>query len=229
MIYSSLDPPNPSNTTQLRFLIRRNMAPGPFCCYSAIPSTVRHLVHILPDGTTHKPLNRLSTSAPLLSSFLAYMTLELGAVPTTTPNRYSARHYAIVQVKKTHPLLPTTLPQPLPKASPSSATLFSIPLDTKQRPSSARSESGDTGFSEVSYFVPLEKVDRPTVLDQGSLVKGRAYREITTHVAQESLRPPGSGIMIGDGENWRLLNGMEKLWCEDHRIWFELRVWVRET
>lgn len=82
---------------------------------------------------------------------------------------------------------------------------------------------------DESYFVPLEKIESPTSLDANTKVVGLGYREINRFDAMDSLRLPGSNIMIGDGEDWRLLEGVEKLWCETHRVWFELRVWISET
>jgi hypothetical protein len=53
-------------------------------------------------------------------------------------------------------------------------------------------------------------------------------KEISKAEADESLRPPGSGIGIGFGETWTALEGIEKLWCDRHGASFELRVWVTE-
>jgi hypothetical protein len=61
------------------------------------------------------------------------------------------------------------------------------------------------------------------------ILKGKQWKEIAKEEADESLRPPGSGIEIGDGETWIELDGTEKLWCETHRAFFELRVWIKDS
>jgi hypothetical protein len=60
-------------------------------------------------------------------------------------------------------------------------------------------------------------------------VKERVYVEVETGEAEAILRLPGSGAEnIGDGEKWIAVDGMEKLWCEGCKIWWELKAYVRD-
>jgi hypothetical protein len=61
------------------------------------------------------------------------------------------------------------------------------------------------------------------------IFKGKPWKEIPKEDADDSLRPPGSAIEMGDGEVWKELAGVEKLWCEAHGAFFELRAWVKES
>ncbi|PVH89581.1 hypothetical protein DL98DRAFT_647324 [Cadophora sp. DSE1049] len=226
------------------------MAPGPFCCSSAIPSTLRYLSHLIPKQTVHNPLTKSKSSTPLLTSFLVHLNTNVLPIPITVSEGYSPIFYAIIQVKRSHPLdqsgqdVATGNSKPaLSSASSPSTSPISAPSTHPQptRISSYKSTHSTSSLSPPSfptgpntipvserYFVPLEKTNEPTSLDPASRVFSRGFREISTREAMESLRFPESGIEIGDGENWGELDGVERLWCQDHGVWFELRVWVRE-
>jgi len=47
--------------------------------------------------------------------------------------------------------------------------------------------------------------------------------------ADESIRPEGCGIAIGDGESWVEVGRAERLWCGFHKCVYELKVWARES
>ncbi|KAH7342675.1 hypothetical protein BKA65DRAFT_478544 [Rhexocercosporidium sp. MPI-PUGE-AT-0058] len=222
------------------------MAPGPFCCHSAIPSTLRYITHLLPNTTTHNPLSPTKDSAPLLMSFLAHLITNSVPLPTTIPEGASPLFYAIIQVKKTNPLDQTgevtgtataeskSKPRPNAKTGPSSSAWIvtsPAPTPTAQHLSSRLSTSKTTSPTRRAserYFVPIEKSTAPTALAQNSLLFGKDFREIEHKEAMESLRFPETGIVIGDGEVWTEQEGVERFWCEGHRLWFELRVWIRE-
>lgn len=55
------------------------------------------------------------------------------------------------------------------------------------------------------------------------------WKEISEGGADWCIKPEGSRITIGDGERWALLTGKETLWCDKHRVFGELKTWVRET
>ncbi|KAG4429248.1 hypothetical protein IFR05_015265 [Cadophora sp. M221] len=223
------------------------MAPGPFCCYSAIPSTLRYITHLLPNTTTHTPLASTKGSAPLLMSFIAHFLTNVVPLPTKTPEGTSPLFYAIIQVKKTHPLeetgeaagvgagLSDSTPKPSPKPKSkrtlsSTAWLITPPIRTPNPSTqlSSPSKQNKTPYASERYFVPIEKSNAPTALAPNSPLFGKPFREIETDEAMESLRFPETGIVIGDGESWTEREGVERFWCEVHRVWFELRVWVRE-
>lgn len=80
----------------------------------------------------------------------------------------------------------------------------------------------------VRYFVPVENSREATILDVGQRIKERAWKEISLMDAMNSLRLPSSGIMIGDGENWRELDCGEYGRCRIHKDEWEMKVWVNE-
>ncbi|KAH9216012.1 hypothetical protein DL95DRAFT_388023 [Leptodontidium sp. 2 PMI_412] len=222
------------------------MAPGPFCCYNAIPSTLRYITQLLPNTTTHTPVASTKGSAPLLMSFLAHLLTNGVPLPTKIPEGTSPLFYAIIQVKKTHPLEETgeatgvaeskPNPKPKPKRAPSSTTWLitpSIPTPTPTptpitQLSPPTKPSNRSPYASERYFVPIEKSNAPTALAPNSLLFGRSFREIESREAMESLRFPESGIVIGDGEVWTEREGVERFWCEIQRVWFEMRVWIRD-
>ncbi|KAH7419351.1 hypothetical protein BKA64DRAFT_751813, partial [Cadophora sp. MPI-SDFR-AT-0126] len=212
------------------------MAPYPLCCSSAIPSTFCYLAHLLSKQTTHAPLTRFKSSIPILTSFLVHLSTMKVSIPDTTPDGYSPIFYFIIQVKS-HSLdqktrgMSTGMGTSRPALSPtysSSTSLLSTPKQLPpRRTSNYRSiQNNNTGTSHPSprYFVPHE----PLSLNPANRLFSPGFREIATREAMESLRFPGSGIEIGDGEEWRELEEVERLWYWDHGVGFELRVWVRE-
>ncbi|KAL2075530.1 hypothetical protein VTL71DRAFT_473 [Oculimacula yallundae] len=231
------------------------MAPGPFCCYDAIPSTVRYLTTLLPSTTIYNPLTKSKRSAPFLTSFLVHLITTKLPLSTSTPEGTSPLFYAIVQVKKIHAPEPPkdevkekNTPKTAPSSASSSISIISTPATGPGRYSNTMASPYTTAtpapvavalakdiprkplnLPEEHYFVPIEKSNSPTALSEISLLFGRGWREITVQEAMESLRFPGLGIMIGDGEVWTQKEGVEKFWCETHGVWFEMRVWVRES
>merc|ERR1712093_575700 len=78
------------------------MSPEPFCCSSAIPSTIRYLSLLLPKQTTHNPLPKNKSSTPIITSFLVHLSTNTLPIPDTVPEGYSPNFYAIIQVKRSH-------------------------------------------------------------------------------------------------------------------------------
>jgi hypothetical protein len=179
------------------------MSANAFCCASVIPSSFTHLLDLVPKNTSHTLLDRSSSSSALISSFLAAIS----------SNRiYSA----------------TSTPPPIPIAWLSNASYRAI---IQVRRGIVASPS-PYNVSEVSraYYVQYGRHDRETIQRGGrEYLHGQIWREIPEHQADSCLRPPGSGVEIGDGEQWMELTGIEMLWCENHKVFWELRAWVRET
>jgi hypothetical protein len=88
-----------------------------------------------------------------------------------------------------------------------------------------------TKHEDPEYFVPFGDYGREDIFvvgDQEPLTRQR-WKRIKKADAEECLRLPGSGIEIGDGEEWKQLEGAEELWCKTHRVFWEMKVWVRLT
>jgi len=60
-----------------------------------------------------------------------------------------------------------------------------------------------------------------------AVLNKQKWKEIGDSEAQESLKGPAGNIEIGDGQIWEKLDGMEKLWCDRHKFFWEMRVWAR--
>ncbi|CZT40678.1 uncharacterized protein RSE6_00318 [Rhynchosporium secalis] len=224
------------------------MAPGPFCCYNAVPSTLRYATSLLPNTILYQPLAKSKGSAPLLTCFLAHLLKTNLPIPSSAPEKSNHIFFVIIQVKKTHPLeqknesKAKNTAKTAPSPASSSMSVISAPAaaPSTQVSGSRRINNIAIGailgaivspfsnFEQASYFVAIEKSSSATVLDQNSPLFGRGFREIKTQEAMESLRFHGTGITIGDGEVWVERDGAEKFWCEAHRVWFEMKVWVRE-
>lgn len=239
----------------------QKMAPGPFCCYGALPSTLRYAIHLLPNTIIHNPLSSKGATA-LLASFLAHLVKDGKAVPTSVPEGISPLFYAIIQVKKipfldqasTGPGAGTANRRTATSSASSSLSFISSPAAPQTRAQLRASgqspprrqpgtKSNATSYLTSSlpttpiptlstvYFVPIEKSGSATALDQNSLLFSRGFREITTREAMESLRAffPETRILIGDGETWTQRQGVERFWCTEHGVRWELRVWIRES
>lgn len=78
--------------------------------------------------------------------------------------------------------------------------------------------------------MPDEGVERLRKQKEGKeVVKGEVYIEVDKSEAERILRFPGSGQEnFGDGETWTRAEGVEKIWCEECKVWWEFRAWVRE-
>lgn len=84
---------------------------------------------------------------------------------------------------------------------------------------------------DPQYFVPFGDYGREDIFvvgDQELLIRQR-WKRIKKADAEECLRLPGGEIEIGDGEEWKQLEGVAKLWCENHQVFWEMKVWVRLT
>ena len=79
---------------------------------------------------------------------------------------------------------------------------------------------------EAHYFTRFG--NRSFVSGAKEQFRAVAWKDISKAEADESLRAPVSGIGIGFAETWTTLEGIEKLWCDRHGAFFELRVWVTE-
>jgi hypothetical protein len=82
-------------------------------------------------------------------------------------------------------------------------------------------------YEKERYFSPVHEVGNG--LEKKEKVLGNRYKELDKAEAESALRFPGSDIVIGDGENWEQFEGMEKLWCEPHQVWWEFKVWIRTS
>jgi len=218
----------------------------PFCCVSAIPSSFRYLAELLPASTTHNPQMKPTTSAPIITVFLLYITNCYHHPHAPQPKeirRTSASnlYYAIMQLTTHQTSVTSTIPTSL-SSSPAlkSSNLFNTILCRSSATSVSRFI--DEGFTDiplhpqplqpektVRYFVPIENSRDSTILNPGQNIKGKLWKEISEIAAMESLRFLGSGIWIGDGENWKELEGLERLSCPGHKMDFVLRLWIKES
>jgi hypothetical protein len=82
-------------------------------------------------------------------------------------------------------------------------------------------------YEKERYFSPIH--DAGNGLEKKEKVLGNRYKELDKAEAESALRLPGSEIVVGDGEDCERLDGMEKLWCESHKLWWEFRVWIRTS
>lgn len=94
-------------------------------------------------------------------------------------------------------------------------------------PSRSRSNSLQQ-VKTARYFVPIENSREATILNPDQKLMGKSWKEIGEKDAMESLKLPGTGIIIGDGQNWRELEGVEWMSCKRHEVEFEVRAWVKE-
>ena len=78
------------------------------------------------------------------------------------------------------------------------------------------------------YYAPYGSDDRDRIiLGNNEKLFGVVWNEVSKDDAEWCIKPEGSGFDIGDGESWKELSGAEKLWCEQHRIFWELKAFVR--
>ncbi|KAH8667998.1 hypothetical protein BGZ60DRAFT_431294 [Tricladium varicosporioides] len=202
----------------------------PFCCASAIPITVKHLLTIVPP----RPIRQLHQDpvslASLLVNFFAFAEsckeyIKLGEEEKKELSPF-IEFCVILQVTvvlgASTPSGLLVSPSSCPSTSPSHLTT-GLPL--RQSSLSPRSPQVSSLFTPNSpphasqtrhYWVPV----------QGSVGK---WRQISKHEAEDCIRPLGSGIMVGDGEDWKGLGEKEELWCPSHRIWWGVEGWVRES
>ena len=171
------------------------------CCTKALPYTLTHLAHLLPDDATHQPYQKPLSLGPVLTPFLVLLAAnappaEPGRVPTFNPV------ITLIQVRRSKLVIIRNGGK----------------ADIKQE------------CSEPRYFGALtpELEDRLQNMGKES-IKEKIYIEVEKQEAEISLRLEGSGgERVGDGEIWNIVEGAEKIWCEKCQVWWEFRAWVRE-
>jgi hypothetical protein len=173
----------------------------------------KHLLELLPANTLHNNVPTSRSAGPLIASLLSCI-LNADAIPPAPhpdgPFPYTTIFYAVIEVVT---LKPTTAIQPATR-TPRISTPTTIPSTT----------------ISTAYFVPIEERNTPTstILAAKTPFHCRRWREIRKEEAYETVRRSEMDIVIGDGETWVPMVGVEKLWCENHGVWCELRAWVRE-
>jgi hypothetical protein len=95
-----------------------------------------------------------------------------------------------------------------------------VPTDNPVNPSEA----------SKTYYVPYGYNDRDRII-VGATEKlyWVFWKEVRRQDAEWCTRPEGSGFDIGDGERWAELNCTEKLWCDHHKVFWELKAFVRQS
>jgi hypothetical protein len=194
------------------------MSINPLCCQDAIPMAFQHLLELTPSGTVHnnRPISCLA--GPLIASLISCIITEDAIPPALLPGSplpYPSLFYAVVEVVTLRP----TGTQRTHSSSPGFTTI-SPP---------AREDIVNTTIS-TKYFVPIEErsAKSRTILAPNTYLKRRRWREIRKEEAYDTVRRSQMNIVIGDGETWLEMNGVEKLWCEKHGLFMELRAWVRD-
>ncbi|KAH6680198.1 hypothetical protein B0J14DRAFT_557566 [Halenospora varia] len=211
--------------------LKDKISSRPLCCLSAIPLTVKHFLTIVPPTPTHNLLRQPVSLAPLLANLFAF------AEASGTENTEEGKEDGILSpFEEFRAILQVT-------AVPETPTPSSLPVSTGSglgiSPAGYFSSGSPLGQSSLSprssqvssLFAPnsppqTSQTRRFWVLVQGS---GGKWREISRHEAEDCIRPLGSGIMVGDGEDWKGLEGKEELWCPRHRTWWGVEGWVRES
>lgn len=90
--------------------------------------------------------------------------------------------------------------------------------------------SNTTAISpKPKYYTPIFPSSHPGTFtaNRKEVLIGQAWRQISTWDAEECLRPEGSGIEVGDGEEWVRMDGEERLWCGRCGVGWGLEGWVR--
>lgn len=173
------------------------------CCTSALPYTLTNLAHLLPGETIHKPLQKPLSLGSILTPFL--ILLATNATPTP-PARIAMFNPYIVLIE----------------------VRCSTPVSVTQDPDSTTEIQQE--HSEPRYFAVTTPEEEALRQNMGKeMVGGQLHVEVEKSEAEMILRFPGSGAgNLGDGETWTRAEGVEKIWCEKCRVWWEFRAWVRE-
>jgi hypothetical protein len=179
------------------------------CCPSTLPSTLTylaHFAHLLPNKAINKPFQKPLSIASTLTPFLVLLATNTTPPPPARLPLLNP-YILLIQVLRSAPLS------------------FTYHTDTKAE---IQEES-----SEPRYFAMLTPDEGDERLKEKSgaktMVKGQVYLEVEKAEAEIMLRVPGCGREnIGDGETWIKVDGVEKIWCEECKVWWEFRVWVRE-
>ncbi|KAG9232153.1 hypothetical protein BJ875DRAFT_94001 [Amylocarpus encephaloides] len=185
------------------------------CCSEAIPSTFKHLVYLTQPSVTQNVLTTPLSSAALITCFMSQ--INSGSYIETKPSPWSSiphltTFYFFIQVKTLRPSL----------ASPTC-------LGSAQRATISQSSPFSCVTESTEYFAPIEDNNSDTILAPRISMQNKKWRQLREDEALECLRLPGSQIVIGDGEDWAKLKGVEKLWCDKHGLFFEMRAWYRAS
>ncbi|KAE9370376.1 hypothetical protein N431DRAFT_468436 [Stipitochalara longipes BDJ] len=172
------------------------------CCTSALPYTLTHLAHLLPDDTTHYPYRQPLSLGAVLTPFLLLLATNTPPIPPASIPTFNP-FIVLIQVRR---------------SKLSAIRNAHNPAEIKQE------------YSEPRYFGALTPEVEDYRQNMGKeWVKDKIHVEVEKHEAEVCLRVPGSGReRIGDGEIWNMVKGVEKIWCEDCKVWWEFRAWVRE-
>jgi hypothetical protein len=179
------------------------------CCSSALPSSftyLAYLAHLLPKETTHKTYQKPLSLGAILTPFLILLATTTSPLPARIPALFDP-YILLIQVVRSTPL-------------------------SISRHSDTETEIRQQ-VTEPRYFAiltPDEGEERLRKQKEGKeIVEGEVYVEVDRGEAERILRFPGSGQEnFGDGETWTRAEGVEKIWCEECKVWWEFRAWVRE-
>jgi hypothetical protein len=185
------------------------MATQPFCCPTVVPSSFSHLLALVGDnGTEHIPVDTSPTkgSAGLITTFLTSASLPSGLIWAENSSPPLPRHYELEPNGSFRAFIQVTK------------------LDATNDPASPVSEVSKT------FYAPYDPYGKGRFLcGEKEKLFWVNWKEIAQHEVDWCLKPPESGITVGDGYRWKLLTGSEKLWCADHHVFYELTAWVRQT
>ena len=87
--------------------------------------------------------------------------------------------------------------------------------------------SGDQLPDGVQYYALLAESKFVTNRKEKLLDGGGQWLRISPLDAEDCIRPEGSGIVIGNGENWERLNGEDRMWCDQHQCFWKLEAWAQ--
>jgi len=182
------------------------MPTQPFCCGDAIPKSLTHLLAYVGDQRTHVLVDASpkKSSAGLITTFLTSAAMSRiypqTSEPPLPPNVELRTNGSLRAIIQVTKSIPTN--DPLLQASEVSKAFYA-PYGSNDR------EKIVCGDKEPLFWV--------------------LWKEISEGEADWCIKPEGSGHNIGDGERWALLTDKETLWCDRHRVFWELKAWIRET
>lgn len=178
-----------------------DMSAFPFCCNEAFSPSFQHLARLMPSTSTHNVLQPPLSAAPLVTSFMSFLLTATHIEPALLPG--TPRNY--------------------------NTRFYAIIQVTTLRSQASPYGGASQTREKTQYFAPIEARNQDTILAPKTSVKNREWREILKEDAQERLRFLKQGVTIGEGEIWKELPGVEKLWCEKHQLFFEMKAWVRDN
>jgi hypothetical protein len=179
------------------------------CCSSALPSSftyLAYLAHLLPKETTHKTYQKPLSLGAILFPFLILLATTASPPPARILALFDP-YILLIQVIRSTPL--------------SISNHSNTKTEIRQQLTVPR---------YFAIMTPGEGEERLRKQKEGKeMVKGEVYVEVDRGEAERILRFPGSGQEnFGDGETWTRAEGVEKIWCEECKVWWEFRAWVRE-